>query len=206
MRARRRSFAWALDIAVVAGALLLGWGLAPATEPRPGAGAAPASAEVLAAIDALVVAEPAADGPYDRAEFPHWIEISPDCDTRCAVLDRQRSAGGWWSAYDGYVAGSPAELEIDHVVPLAEAWQSGASTWTRQRRQAFANDLASAELLAVSSWSNQDKGAADPALWRPPDPSWWCSYAEAWASVKARWALTADTDEIRALRDMAQRC
>jgi hypothetical protein len=91
-------------------------------------------------------------------------------------------------------------------VPLAEAWVSGAATWTLARRQAFANDLAGAELLAVSAWSNRDKGAADPATWRPPDRGWWCAYADAWVSVKLRWELTADPAEVGALREMARRC
>lgn len=196
-----------LDVVLVAAAVALASGTAPGDGHQPPAATTASSrVEVLAMIDALTVAGPAADAPYDRAQFPHWIEIAPGCDTRCAVLDRQRSPGGWWSAYDGYVARSAAELEIDHVVPLAEAWVSGASTWTLARRQRFANDLDGPELLAVSAWSNRDKGAADPAAWRPPDPSWWCSYAAAWAAVKLRWSLTADPPEIAALSAMARHC
>jgi hypothetical protein len=196
-----------LDALLLAVAVLGAFALAPAPSDRPsGAAAGPERASLEAVIGGLTLAAPEATAPYDRAQFPHWIEMSSGCDTRCVVLDRQRSSGGWLSAYDGYVATRPAELEIDHVVPLAEAWVSGASTWTLARRQAFANDLASGELLAVSSWSNRDKGAADPAVWRPPDPGWWCTYADAWVRVKLRWGLTADAAEIDALRDMAQRC
>jgi hypothetical protein len=195
-----------LDVLLVAGAVLGALALAPASPSRSSAGTGPDRAALEAAIDRLPVGAPQAANPYERTQFPHWIEITPGCDTRCTVLDRQRSPAGWLSAYDGYVATRPGELEIDHVVPLAEAWVSGASTWTLARRQAFANDLAGPELLAVSSWSNRDKGAADPATWRPPDPGWWCAYADAWVSVKLRWELTADQAEVAALREMARRC
>jgi hypothetical protein len=196
-----------VDVLLVVGAVLTGLAWAPAPERLTTAAAgAPTEAALVADIERLAVAEPAADEPYDRAQFPHWIEITRDCDTRCVVLDRQRSPGGWLSAYDGYVATTPRDLEIDHVVPLAEAWISGASTWTLARRTAFANDLDGAELLAVSAWSNGDKSASDPASWRPPDPGWWCRYASAWVSVKLRWALTADRAEIRALDAMSSSC
>jgi hypothetical protein len=196
-----------LDVLLVAAAVLGAVALAPS----PGARFAPlASGPDRVALDAaigrLIVAEAHAATAYDRAQFPHWSEITPGCDTRCVVLDRQRSAGGWLSAYDGYVAGHAGDLEVDHVVPLAEAWVSGASTWTLARRQAFANDLEGAELLAVSAWSNRDKGADDPAGWRPPDPGWWCAYTDAWVAVKLRWQLTADAAEVAALHDMARRC
>jgi len=195
-----------LDALLVAVAVLAALALAPEPVRRSVGGAGPDRTELDAAIDRLAVAEPRAATAYERTQFPHWVEITMGCDTRCTVLDRQRSPAGWLSAYDGYVATRAGELEIDHVVPLAEAWVSGASTWTLARRRAFANDLRGAELLAVSSWSNRAKGAADPATWRPPDPRWWCAYADAWVSVKVRWTLTADPAEVDALHDMAERC
>lgn len=197
-----------IDALLVAVAVLAALALAPATAAGPDApgGGGPDRRRLEEMIGAVTVAPSGAPVAYDRAQFPHWLEITADCDTRCVVLDRQRSPAGWLSAYDGYVATRPGELEIDHVVPLAEAWLSGASTWTLAERQAFANDLTGGELLAVSSWSNRDKGAADPAQWRPPDPSWWCRYAEAWVSVKLRWHLSADPAEITALRAMARTC
>ena len=196
-----------LDVLLVVVAVLgaLAWAPDPAVRPRSQAGA-PDRTALDASIERLTVFEPHAATEYDRAQFPHWLDVTARCDTRCTVLDRQRSPGGWLSAYDGYVATTARELEIDHVVPLAEAWVSGASTWTLAHRRAFANDLASPELLAVSAWSNRDKGAQDPATWRPPDPAWWCAYADAWVTVKVRWSLSADPLEVDALRDMARRC
>ena len=195
------------DVAVVAVLLTLSYCFAPhPTDPTDRPENPTTRAEVVALVHTLTVAEPTEPAPYDRAQFPHWIEITAGCDTRCTVLDRQRSPGGWWSAYDGYVARTASELEIDHVVPLAEAWRSGAAAWTLARRQAFANDLVGPELLAVSAWSNRDKGAGDPSTWRPPDPTWSCNYAAAWAGVKVRWSLTADPAEIESLLDLADHC
>lgn len=197
----------ATDVLVVVAALLLALAWAPSSAIDVGTDVGrPSQSELRERIDELHVAAPSDAATYDRTQFPHWIEITPGCDTRCTVLDRQRTPGGWRSAYDGFVATSARDLEIDHVVPLAEAWVSGASSWTLAERQAFANDLASGELLAVSGWSNQAKGALDPAEWRPPDPAWWCRYADTWVSVKLRWGLTADPAEITALRSMAKRC
>lgn len=197
-----------LDGLLVAVAVLAALALAPAPTNRDGRHAPPTDRATLeAAIVRLPVAAPTPVAAYERAQFPHWIEVTAGCDTRCTVLDRQRDrAGGWLSAYDGYVASGPAELEIDHVVPLAEAWASGASGWTLGKRRAFANDLGGAELLAVSAWSNRDKGASDPAEWRPPDRAWWCAYADSWVAVKLRWGLTADPAEVEALRAMARTC
>jgi hypothetical protein len=197
----------AVDALVVVTAVLLAlaWAPSSAIEVATDVGR-PSESELRGRIDELLVAAPSDGATYDRTQFPHWIEITPGCDTRCTVLDRQRTPDGWLSAYDGFVATAVHDLQIDHVVPLAEAWVSGASQWTLAARQAFANDLASAELLAVSGWSNQAKGAADPSSWRPPDPAWWCRYADAWVSVKLRWGLTADPTEIAALRSMAKRC
>jgi hypothetical protein len=194
------------DLGVVVAAVLAGLALATRTDGPEAEGSGPARADLIAAIERLPVAEPSAAGPYDRAQFPHWIDIAAGCDTRCAVLDRQRTPTGWVSVYDGYVTRDAGDLEVDHVVPLAEAWISGASTWSLDRRQAFANDLASGELLAVSGWSNRSKEADDPATWRPPDPAWWCRYAQAWVGVKLRWSLSADPAEIGGLRDLAESC
>lgn len=202
-----RALDTAVDLLLVTATVLLALALAPRSGPYPSAAPpGPERAAVLAAIDRLPQAVPDSSVPYDRAQFPHWIEVTPGCDTRCVVLDRQRSPAGWRSAYDGYTATTAGELEIDHVVPLAEAWVSGAAGWEAPRRRAFANDLASGQLLAVTAWSNRAKGASDPAAWRPPDRTWWCAYAATWVDVKSRWQLTADAAEIAALREMAQRC
>lgn len=94
-------------------------------------------------------------------------------------------------------------VQIDHVVPLAEAWVSGASTWTPERRREFANDLG--VLLAVDGATNGSKGAGDPAAWRPRK-GYQCTYAVRWITVKHRWQLQADAPEVRALEEMLAFC
>jgi Protein of unknown function (DUF1524) len=164
----------------------------------------------------------AAEGPrtgYGRSLFPQWIDADHDgCDTRHEVLIAESAVpahvgagcavtGQWYSAYDGVTTTDASTFDIDHVVPLAEAWDSGASTWDAARRTAYANDLDHPETLrAVSASANRKKGDDDPAAWKPPLRSDWCSYATDWISVKVTWNLTADPAEIDALRSMLATC
>jgi hypothetical protein len=116
-------------------------------------------------------------------------------------------SGEWLSIYDGYVTTDPTELEIDHVVALAEAWESGASGWDPARRRAFANDLEEpGALVAVTAAMNRSKGDRDPAEWQPPRRAAWCEFAGSWLRVKVKWDLSADPAEVRALRNMLQGC
>lgn len=171
--------------------------------------------------EAVVVVPEGSDAAYHRDLFASWLDADGDgCDTRAEVLIAESRtpaqidpfgcavvAGDWVSAYDGYATTDPAELEIDHVVALAEAWRSGAATWDQGRREAFANDLDEPDaLVAVTAASNRSKGDRDPASWQPPDRTTWCAYAQAWVSVKVRWELTADEAEVRALRNMFATC
>jgi hypothetical protein len=94
-------------------------------------------------------------------------------------------------------------IQIDHVVPLAEAWRSGAAGWGEVRRRAFANDLS--ELLAVDGPTNASKGDDDPAAWRPRK-GYQCTYAIRWITVKSRWHLSVDASERRALGEMLDFC
>lgn len=86
------------------------------------------------------------------------------------------------------------------MMPLAEAWDSGASTWTPARREAYANDQkASSSLVAVTARSNRSKADQDPAQWMPPAPEAACRYVTEWTEDKGRWGLSADQAEIDAL-------
>ncbi|GAA5197124.1 HNH endonuclease family protein [Rugosimonospora acidiphila] len=154
---------------------------------------------------------------YSREKFPHWISQGHGCDTRDVVLEHQGSgvrvtssceitAGDWTSPYDGKSYTDPQKLQIDHVVPLANAWKSGAKNWTTQRREEFANDLTRPQLLAVTSSLNESKGDQDPSQWRPPSRSFWCGYAEDWIAVKHYWQLTITNAEKSALSDLLGSC
>ncbi|WP_308198746.1 GmrSD restriction endonuclease domain-containing protein [Actinomadura litoris] len=122
-------------------------------------------------------------------------------DSSCAAV-----SGTWYSPYDGATWTQASDLDIDHMVPLAEAWRSGASAWTTSRRQAFANDLESSQLWAVTDNLNQAKGDKDPAKWFPPLSSFRCMYARSWIDVKYRYDLTADEAERTALNGMLDTC
>nr|WP_239067288.1 HNH endonuclease family protein [Actinomadura bangladeshensis] len=115
-------------------------------------------------------------------------------------------SGTWRSPYDGVTWTLTSDLDIDHMVPLAEAWRSGASAWTTSRRRAFANDLDSPQLWAVTDNLNQAKGDKDPAKWTPPIAGFRCMYARSWIEVKYRYRLTVDPAEKRALTRLLGTC
>jgi hypothetical protein len=148
----------------------------------------------------------APEGPrtgYSRSLFPLGIDVDHDgCDTRHEVLIAESRApaqvgancsvsGEWFSAYDGVTTLNASTFDIDHLVPLAEAWDSGASSWDLGRRRAYANDVDHPEtLIAVSASANRSKGDDDPTGWKPPRHDDWCAYATDWLSVKLTWNLT----------------
>ncbi|MBK3555971.1 HNH endonuclease, partial [Streptomyces sp. MBT56] len=91
------------------------------------------------------------------------------------------------------------------MVPLAEAWDSGASAWTGARREAYANDQgAHVSLVGVTARSNRQKSDQDPADWMPPSPEAQCRYVAEWVSTKLRWQLTVDDRELEALKVYAE--
>ncbi|GAV42881.1 HNH endonuclease family protein [Streptomyces acidiscabies] len=154
---------------------------------------------------------------YDRDLFPHWITISGTCNTRETVLKRDGSgvvtdsacastSGSWYSPYDGATWTAASDLDIDHLVPLAEAWDSGASAWTTAQRQAFANDLTRPQLIAVTDNVNQAKSDQDPATWMPSVTSYRCTYVRAWVQVKYYYDLSVDTAEKSALTSYLASC
>ena len=193
----------------------------PEPEPEP-ATTEPSSdvAAVLALLDALTVTAEHTSG-YDRHLFRHWTDEDKDgCDTRREVLLAEAvvpptrgsrcslSDGEWISRYDGLTEqGNGRGFDVDHLVPLKEAWESGAHGWSSDRREQYANDLGyEHSLIAVSARSNRSKSAQDPATWMPPDAGQHCWYAAAWVHVKTRWSLTVDPAEVNAVRDVLSGC
>jgi hypothetical protein len=168
-------------------------------------------------LDTLkVVTKAGSMAGYSREKFPHWRSTGSNCDVRDSVLKRDGAkvklsgcnvvAGTWKSIYDGKVLDSPTKVDIDHMVPLANAWRSGASSWTTDQRGDFANDLDDPQLVAVSATSNRSKGDQDPSTWKPADKSAWCQYAQDWIAVKAHWKLTVTNPEKTALKKMLETC
>ncbi|WP_062430305.1 HNH endonuclease family protein [Herbidospora daliensis] len=155
---------------------------------------------------------------YERSKFmTGWRRPGTGgCDTRQTVLmrdDRSPGSGGcgdatgrWHSPYDDRTLTDSAEIDVDHVVPLANAWISGAWRWSPARRHAFAHDLTRPELVVVSEAVNLAKGGRSPANWRPPVRGYWCAYARDWISVKDHYDLSVTPRERAALRVMLHTC
>ena len=185
----------------------------------PTARAAGYSASLTTAVAGLPVATEVRTG-YSRDLFPHWVDADGDgCNTRNEVLLAEAvsapsvsgtctlSGGRWYSYYDNAYWTLTGDLDIDHMVPLAEAWDSGARNWTTSRRQAYANDLGdSRPLAAVTDNVNQSKGDQDPGTWMPPYASARCRYVNEWVATKIRWRLTVDSAEKSALTSWANSC
>ena len=170
-----------------------------------------------AQLDKLkVVTKTGSMAGYKREQFPHWRSAGENCDVRDTVLKRDGKkvktsgcnvvAGTWTSLYDGVVITSPTKVDIDHMVPLANAWRSGAAKWTTDQREEFANDLDDPQLIAVSASSNRSKGDQDPSTWKPTNQSSWCEYAQDWIAVKTKWKLTVTTKEKTELKKMLGKC
>ncbi|MER6515470.1 HNH endonuclease family protein [Streptomyces sp. NPDC060334] len=180
----------------------------------------PTPISAAAARSYLATVTPAAEGSlsgYSRDLFPHWATVSGTCNTRETVLKRdgvnvvQDSAcaavsGSWYSEYDGATWTAASDIDIDHMVPLAEAWRSGASSWTTAKRQQFANDLTRPQLIAVTDNVNQAKGDQDPGKWLPSRTAYRCTYARMWVQVKQYWGLKMDSGEKTALSSVLNGC
>lgn len=177
------------------------------------------------ALKQLQVVKPHSKSGYDRESFPHWRDAdtwgwtkAPDesCDAREAALYRDGSnvkvtddctvtSGAWVDPYTGKKVTDPSGLDIDHMVPLANAYQSGAWKWSEEKRTKYANN----PLVVVTSGlsSNRSKGDKGPESWKPPLKSAWCAYAIRWVDVKSTWGLTLKNDQERvALEKMLGTC
>ncbi|MCX4545424.1 DUF1524 domain-containing protein [Streptomyces sp. NBC_01565] len=168
-------------------------------------------------LDGLTVEAPHSMAGYSRAMFPHWVKQYGECDTREVVLSRdgdgvtQDSAcraieGTWYSAYDDKNIDSASKVDIDHMVPLANGWRSGADRWDTTRRRAFANDLEHSQLIAVSASSNRSKGDQSPDQWAPPNLDNWCTYSRAWTHIKSLYQLSVTPLERQKLIEMLSTC
>lgn len=158
------------------------------------------------------------DSGYNRNFFKHWVDADRNgCDTRAEVLISEAvvkpkvgkkckiSGGKWLSKYDNKSVTNASKLDVDHLVPLAEAWRSGAWAWSPQQRQDFANDLSDKRaLIAVTLSTNRSKGDKDISEWVPKvDP---CGYVQNWIAIKIRYSLTYDSKEAKSLSSFFEVC
>ncbi len=155
---------------------------------------------------------------YDRSDYSHWIDADGDCqDTRVEVLVAENIGtisyltdssckvvtGSWYDPFTDTTFSTASRLDVDHMVPLKEAHESGAYLWSSSKKKEFANELSPSEtLIAVSGSANRSKGSRDPAEWLPTNTSYHTTYAENWASTKIKWELTADAEEITILKSL----
>ena len=194
---------------------------------------APDIAEALTALDSLEVKGRAPKTGYEREEFGQaWSDdVTVDfghngCDTRNDILRRDLDpeslvlkegthdcvalSGTLHDPYSGQDiefqrgAQTSRAVQIDHVVPLADAWQKGAQQWSPEKRRDFANDPRN--LLAVDGPLNQQKGAGDAATWLPPNKGFRCEYAHRIVEVKAAYELWVTEAERDALSRLLNAC
>ena len=190
----------------------------PVSTPTPiPTGAAPTTTLVI------TVAPVPTDIPkYERKDWRHWEDHDGDCqDARQEVLveesldevtfetDRQCrvETGRWYGAFTGAYFEDPGDVDVDHMVPLKNAHNSGGWAWGPAMKEEYANNLGDDDhLIAVQDNANQSKGARGPDEWMPPDETYWCQYATDWTEIKARWDLTMTDPEAEAVVDRLQRC
>ena len=148
----------------------------------------------------------------------HWADAEGDgCDTRQEVLISESmksprvsgkcalSGGKWLSPYDGKYHDRTSILAVDHLVSLKEAWRSGASNWSSEQREAYANDLEdSRSLNAITSGLNSSKRDKDLKDWLPEKGK--CEYIESWIAIKARYSLSVDEGEMAVIKKYYKLC
>ena len=181
------------------------------------------STSALSVLGTLRVAGRGPKTGYSRAEFGQaWADVDRNgCDTRNDILQRDLtsivvrsgssgcvvSSGRLADPYTGttviFVRGA-SKVDIDHVIALSNAWQSGAARWTFNKRIAIANDPLN--LLAVDSSQNRQKGDGDAATWLPDNRGFWCQYAARQIGVKSKYGLSITSAERDALTQVLQRC
>ena len=188
----------------------------------------PSAEEARGQLSELRVRPAGSMAGYSREEFPHWSDAeefgwklpggTPDpesCDARDAALirDGQRErveqycdvvSGEWFDPYGGETYTDPEDIDVDHIVPLANAWRSGASSWDVSKRESFAN--VPRDLLAVDDGLNQSKGDKGPEAWKPPRKAYWCTYSKGWIGIKHYWRLSVTSAERSALDQMLGTC
>jgi len=152
---------------------------------------------------------------YNRSNWPHWVDEDHDgFNTREEVLLRDNVgdvvfngnrgitvvSGTWICPYTGKVFHKVGDIDIDHIVPLGNAYRSGGSTWSKEQRRVFANDMDN--LLSVEDNANQEKGDKGPEFWKPAIKGYWKQYATSWIKIKDKYNLSYTKEEAEALEFM----
>jgi len=156
---------------------------------------------------------------YDRKLYKHWTDADGDCqDARQEVLIRDSqvpvtfdgerqcrvATGQWTDPYSGDLITNPSLVDVDHIVALRDAHDSGGHLWAPKRRESFANSLEG--LVASGRSTNRSKGSRGPDEWLPPLTSYRCQYIENWLAVKSSWELELAEDESARITYMQKIC
>lgn len=168
--------------------------------------------EALAQLDKIVVRD-RKEVSYKRSEWKHWTG-SP-CDTREKVLKSQGAkvktddyckavSGTWVDPYSGDTFKDASKLDIDHVIPLSAAAQSGGQAWSREKKEKFANDTS--QLLAVSAGENRKKSDKGPGDYMPPNKDFRCDYAKLWIDTALKYELSIEKSDKTALTAALRKC
>lgn len=174
------------------------------------------------ALNSLAVKGRAAKTDYTRTQFSDGWDTMDSCDIRNYILARDMAnetfimptckvaSGTLYDPYTGKIisfvrgAQSSADVQIDHVVALSDAWQKGAQQITYQQRHALANDPLN--LLAVDGRANQNKGDGDAATWLPSNKAYRCSYIARQIAVKIKYSLWVTASEHDAMARVLETC
>ena len=145
--------------------------------------------------------------PYNRDEYK-WIDEDQDgLNTRMEVLieenigklviSRRRVVSGrWYDPYSDEYFTNASDLDVDHFVPLKEAYLSGAFAWDKDLKSKYGNYLGNPNhLIAVSKFENRSKGSKTPCSWMPTNIKYHEEYVDTWISIKNEWGLEIDRDE-----------
>ena len=189
---------------------------------EPTTDALPSTATPATTLAITVAPIPTDIAEYNRSQWKHWTDEDGDCqDARQEALiseslvevtfESERNCrvetGRWYGAFTGAYVEVPGDSDIDHLVPLKHAHDSGAWAWSAARKQEYANYLGDPDhLIAVTKGANRSKGAKGPEDWQPPEESYWCQYATDWTEVKMEWGLTMTQRETEAVIDMLDTC
>lgn len=202
-------------IVIVALAIYAAWQLAQSSHSPQGNG------EALVALEALPVKGRAPKTGYARSQFGAGWAVTGGCDTRNIILVRdlkQAVVSGNCKVASGQLddpytgkritfqrgSGTSAAVQIDHVVALSNAWQTGAQQLSSEQRQQLANDPL--ELLAVDGPANQQKGDGDAATWLPSHKPFRCQYVARQIAVKRKYDLWVTTGEKAAMQRVLATC
>ncbi len=144
-------------------------------------------------------------GEYDRDDWGGWIDEDGDgLNTRHEVLAEESLikpvisnnkviSGKWFDKYTGKYFTNPSDLDIDHLVPLKNAYISGASNWSKKKKKRYYNYLKyDNHLIAVSKSANRNKSDKSPVDWLPPNKDYQCEYVREWFKIKTAWGLTIE--------------